>query len=253
MTQTIGIIGSGMIGGQVARLAIAAGLNVILSNSRAPETLANLVAELGEHARAATPAETAREGDLVVASIPFVAYRKLPAEALSGKIVIDTMNYYPERDGEIPAVKTDTIATSELVQRHLAHSHVVRALNNMDWVRLFKRARPAGAPDRSALPIAGDNADAKAAVARFMDAIGYEAVDMGPLAESWRSEPTMPVYVMPYIGEIPADLTPATERSWFLQAPGAAVSADQVKTHVAQAVRHDKMFGSTASLAGASL
>jgi 8-hydroxy-5-deazaflavin:NADPH oxidoreductase len=136
MTQTIGIIGSGMIGGQVARLAIAAGLNVILSNSRAPETLANLVAELGEHARAATPAEAAREGDLVVASIPFVAYRKLPAEALSGKIVIDTMNYYPERDGEIPAVKTDTIATSELVQRHLAHSHVVRALNNVDWVRL---------------------------------------------------------------------------------------------------------------------
>ena len=218
-----------------------------------PETLAYLVAELGERARAATPAEAAREADLVVASIPFVAYTTLPAEALSGKIVVDTMNFYPERDGDMPEVKTDTIATSELVQRHLAHSHVVRALNNMDWVRLFKRARPAGAPDRSALPIAGDNADAKAAVARFLDAIGYDAVDMGPLAESWRSEPTMPVYVMPYIGVIPADLTPETERSWFLQAPGAAVPADVVRTLVARAVRHDRMFGSTASLAGASL
>jgi 8-hydroxy-5-deazaflavin:NADPH oxidoreductase len=93
-----------------------------------------------------------------------------------------------------------------------------------DWVRLFKRARPAGAPDRSALPIAGDNADAVTAVARFLDAIGYDAVDMGPLAQSWRSEPTMPVYVMPYIGEIPADLTPETERSWFLQARPAGLT-----------------------------
>ena len=90
-------------------------------------------------------------------------------------------------------------------------------------------------------------------MARFLDAIGYDAVDMGPLAQSWRSEPTMPVYVMPYIGEIPADLTPETERSWFLQAPGTAVSADLVRTLVARAVRHDRMFGSTASLAGASL
>jgi predicted dinucleotide-binding enzyme len=253
MAQTIGVIGTGMIGGQVANLAIAAGLNVIISNSRGPGTLADLVAELGERARAATPAEAAREADLVVASIPFAAYTKLPAEALSGKIVVDTMNFYPERDGDMPEVKTDTIATSELVQRHLAHSHVVRALNTIDWVRLFKRARPAGTPDRSALPIAGDNADAKAAVARFLDAIGYDAVDMGPLDESWRSEPTMPVYVMPYIGEIPADLTPETERSWFLQAPGAAVPADLVRTLVARAVRHDRMFGSTASLAGASL
>jgi predicted dinucleotide-binding enzyme len=242
-----------MISSQLARLAIAAGQDVFLSNSRGPETLADLVTELGERARAATPADVARESDLIVASIPFRAYRKLPAEALAEKVLIDTMNYYPERDGEMAEVKTDTIATSELVQRHLAGSHVVRALSNMDWVRLLNRARPAGAPDRSGVPIAGDDADAKAAVARFLETIGYDPVDMGPLAESWRSQPTTPVYVKPYIGAIPADLTPETERSWFLQAPGAAVPAAQVKTLVAHAVRHDRMFGSTASLAGASL
>jgi 8-hydroxy-5-deazaflavin:NADPH oxidoreductase len=253
MTQTIGFIGSGMISSQLARLAIAAGFDVSLSNSRGPETLADLVAELGDHAHAATPVDVARESDLVVASIPFVAYSKLPADALAGKVVIDTMNFYPERDGEMAEVTTDTVATSELVQRHLDRSQVVRALNNLDWVRLFKRARPAGASDRSAVPIAGDDVDAKAAVARFIEAIGYDVVDMGPLAESWRSQPTAPVYVRPYIGDIPADLTTETERSWFLEAPGAAVPAAQVEELVAQAVRHDRMHGSTASLAGASL
>jgi 8-hydroxy-5-deazaflavin:NADPH oxidoreductase len=253
MTQTIGFIGSGMISSQLARLAIAAGLGVSLSNSRGPETLADLVAELGDRAHAATPVDVARESDLVVASIPFVAYSKLPTEALAGKVVIDTMNFYPERDGEMAEVKTETVATSELVQRHLARSQVVRALNNLDWVRLFKRARPAGAADRSAVPIAGDHAEAKVAVARFIEAIGYDVVDMGPLAESWRSQPTAPVYVRPYIGEIPADLTTETERSWFLEAPGAAVPSAQVEELLAQATRHDRMHGSTASLAGASL
>ena len=244
MTQMIGIIGSGMIGSQVARLAVAAGFDVILSNSRGSETLADLVAELGERAHAATPADIARESDVVVASIPFGAYKMLPAEALADRIVLDTMNYYPGRDGEMAEVTTDTIATSELVQQHLVRSHVVRALNNMDWIRLLKRARPAGAFDRSAVPVAGDDADAKAVVARFLDAIGYDAVDMGPLAESWRSEPTTPVYVRPYIGEIPADLTPETQRSWFPEAPGAEVSAARVETLVAAADRHDQMFGS---------
>lgn len=251
--QTIGFIGSGMISSQLARLAIAAGYNVILSNSRSPDTLSELVAELGKAARAATPAEAAQEANLVVASIPFAAYRKLPAAALAGKIVVDTMNYYPERDGDMPEVQTDRISTSELVQRHLAKSHVVRAANNVDWVRLHGRARLANATDRSTLPIAGDDEPSKGYVKQFLDSIGYDTVDIGVLAESWRSEPTMPVYVMPYIGDIPSDLTPETERDWFLKAAGVAVSAQEVENLVKQAKRHDKMFGSLASLAGSSL
>ena len=119
MTQTIGFIGAGMIGGQLARMSIAAGFNVILGNSRSADTITDLVKELGDRARAATAPDAARGSDLVVAAIPFGAYTKLPAEALVGKIVIDTMNYYPERDGIMPEVKTDTIATSELLRQFM--------------------------------------------------------------------------------------------------------------------------------------
>src|SRR5262245_21020729 len=123
-TKTLGLIGSGMIGGALARLAVAAGLDVVLSNSRGPKTLAELVAELGEHARAAVPAEAALAGDLVVATIPLHAYRQLPVAALTGKTVIDTMNYYPDRDGRITELDTGTRTSSALVQQHLSGSQV---------------------------------------------------------------------------------------------------------------------------------
>jgi predicted dinucleotide-binding enzyme len=253
MTQTIGIIGAGMIGGQVARLAVTAGLDVIVSNSRSPETLAGLVQELGSGARAATPEEAVREGDLVVLAIPFFAYSKLSPDALAGKVVIDTMNYYPERDGRMPEVQTDKIASSELVHRHVPKSRLVKALNNMDWVRLLSRARSAGHGDRSALPIASDDTEAKAAVAKFVNSIGYDSVDMGGLEDSWRSEPTMPAYVRPYIGPVPADLTPETARNWFLTSPGVPVPISKLKILLDNAVRHDRMFGTVAAMPGASV
>jgi predicted dinucleotide-binding enzyme len=169
MVQTIGYIGSDSISSQVAGLATAAGINVLLSNSRSPDTLVELVAELGNRTRAATSDEAARDADLIVASIQSGMYRKLPAYGLAGKIVIGTMNYYPERDGNMSEVATDKISTSELVQRHLAKVHVVRALNNMDWVRRCNRARLVNASDRSALPVAGNEANAKAVVTPFLE------------------------------------------------------------------------------------
>ncbi|QQN36426.1 MULTISPECIES: NADPH-dependent F420 reductase [Rahnella] len=251
--KPIGIIGSGMIGSQVARLAVAAGVNVIISNSRGPETLRELVDELGSLARAATLTGLVAETDIIIAAIPFAAYKKLDAEELAGKIVVDTMNYYPERDGEMTEICTAEITSSELVQKHLHKSRVVRALNNMDWVRLGNRARPAGSGDRSALPVAGNDEAAKADVIALIDKLGYDAVDMGTLSESWRSEPTMPAYVLPYMGKIPVRFDTITEREWFMTASGAPVSAHRLNELLARAVRHDQMFGSTASLAGASL
>ncbi|MDH6622728.1 putative dinucleotide-binding enzyme [Streptomyces sp. LBL] len=242
MTQTIGFIGSGMIGGALARLAVAAGLNVVMSNSRGPETLADLVAELGEHARAATPEEAAKAGDVVVATVPLGVYAKLPADALAGRTVIDTMNYYPGRDGRIAELDGGDITSSELLQRHLTGSRVVKTLHNMDWIRLYSRARPAGAPDRSALPVAGDDPAAKAEMVRLLDVLGYDAVDIGTLADSWRCEPGTPVYVQPYQGPRPAQITqqdwhqPEWQR-WFREAPGEPVPADRVKQLIAQAVR----------------
>jgi predicted dinucleotide-binding enzyme len=237
MIKTIGFIGSGSIGSALSRLAIAAGLDVVLSNAHGPDTLAKLVAELGDRSRAATPDEAARSGDLVVAAVPFNRYGQLPAEALRDKIVIDTMNYYPERDGRMDEVETGESTTSELVQRHLVGARLVKALHNLDYRRLFVSVRPSEAADRRALPIAGDDAAAKTEVARFMDTIGYDAVDIGPLSESWRIGPHTPIYVLPYIGEAPAGMTKEEAKRWFYDTPGVPISVEQVKQLVKQAPR----------------
>ncbi|MEV4575472.1 NAD(P)-binding domain-containing protein [Nonomuraea jabiensis] len=236
MSQTLGLIGSGMIGSSVARLAVAAGLEVVLSNSRGPETLADLVAELGRRARAATPAEAARAADLVVAAIPLKARDRLPAGALAGKTVLDTSNYYPERDGHVAELDAGELTSSALVQRHLAGARVVKAFNNITPHQLLTLARPTGAPDRNALPIAGDDAEAKAEATRLLDVLGHDAVDIGTLADSWRSEPNTPVYIQPYLGELPA-MSVADFLRWTLGSPGIAVPAAQVGRLVEAAVR----------------
>jgi hypothetical protein len=145
---TIGLIGSGHIGGTVARLAVDAGHDVVLSNSRGPETLADLVAELGDRARAATPAEAAAAGDIVVVTVPLKAYRQVPVEPLRGKVVIDTNNYYPQRDETIAELEDESTTVSELLQAHLPESHVVKAFNNIHFSHLAALARPAGDPER---------------------------------------------------------------------------------------------------------
>lgn len=191
---TIGFIGAGHIGSQLARLAVNNGHDVVLSNSRGPETLTGLVAELGPRARAATPVEAARAGALVVVTIPMGAYRTVPVEPLAGKIVIDTNNYYPERDGHIGELDEETSTTSELLQAHLPTSKVVKAFNHIYAADLARHGQPAGSKDRRALAIAGDDADAKAQVARLIDQFGFDVVDLGPLAESWRIQRDTPGY-----------------------------------------------------------
>ena len=195
---TVGLIGSGKIGGTVAKLAVGAGHPVILSNSRGPDTLAELAGQLGPLARAGTGQEAAEGGDLVVVTIPLRAFQSAVPGPLAGKAVIDTCNYYPQRDGQIPELDSGAMTSSELIQRHLARSAVVKAFNNIFYKHLESLSRPSGTPDRSYLPIAGDDPEAKAAVTGFLDSIGFGAVDAGPLAESWRQQPATPVYGAPY-------------------------------------------------------
>lgn len=195
---TVGFIGSGMIGGTVARLSRAAGHDVVLSNSRGPDTLKDLVSELGPTAWAATAEDAADAGDIVVVAIPLRAYRSVPVRPLVGKAVIDANNYYPERDGQLADLDAGRLTSTELLQHHLRTSSVVKAFNNVFYRHLQLLARPSGAPDRSYLPIAGDDPQAKAAVTGFLDSIGYGAVDAGPLAEGWRQQPGEPVYGTPY-------------------------------------------------------
>lgn len=229
--KTIGLIGSGNIGGTVARLAVAAGYNVVLSNSRGPETLAELVSELGVHARAATPAEAAAAGDIVVITVPLRAYRSVPVEPLAGKVVIDTNNYYPGRDGRMPELDDGSATVSGLLQQHLGSARVVKGFNNIFFKHLLSLARPAGAKDRSALPIAGDDAAAKATVTAFLDSIGYDTVDAGGLAESWRFERDMPAYGVPYVSK-----TAAPKAQGFPD-EGQPASADVIRAGLAAANR----------------
>ena len=191
---TIGFIGSGKIGSQVARKAIETGHDVVLSNSRGPETLAGLVAELGPKARAATALEAAEAGDLVVVTIPFKAFTEVPAQPLEGKVVIDTNNYYFERDGHYEVLDDGTQTSSGLLQAHLPASHVVKVFNAIYSADITTDGLPAGDPNRRALPIAGDDADAKATVVALLDSFGFDAVDAGTLADSWRFQRDMPAY-----------------------------------------------------------
>jgi 8-hydroxy-5-deazaflavin:NADPH oxidoreductase len=183
---TIGLIGAGHIGSQLARLAVSHGYNVVLSNSRGPETLAALVAELGPKARAATALEAAKTGDIVAVTIPLKNIKTVPIEPLVGKIVIDTNNYYPQRDGRIAELDAETTTTAELLQAHLPKSKVVKAFNHIYAAELTTHGQPAGTPNRRALVIAGDDADAKRVVTKLLDAFGFDTVDAGPLKEGWR-------------------------------------------------------------------
>ncbi|ELO0987934.1 NAD(P)-binding domain-containing protein [Citrobacter freundii] len=243
MSKTIGIIGSGMIGSQVARLAIGAGIQVVICNSRGPESLTGLVSELGPLAHAGSIEDVTSSADMIILAVPFAIYSKLPVDILAEKIVVDTLNYYPERDGVMAEVDTMHVSTSELLQKHLKKSVVVRAISNVDFVRLLTNARPQKATDRSALPVAGDSITAKADVIQFLDMIGYDAVDMGALSESWRSEPTTPVYVAPYINPEMSYMSRKVDYQTFMTAAGRVVSVSEVKSLVQQAVRHSGMTG----------
>ena len=192
--STIGLIGAGNIGSQIARLGVARGYDVVVSNSRGPETLSALVAELGPRARAATPTEAAEAGDIVVVSVPLKNYRQVPVAPLAGKIVVDTNNYYPERDGHIPELDDESTTTAELLQAHLPTSKVVKAFNHIHAFQLTTDGRPAGSTNRRALVIAADDPEAKATVARLLDEFGFDAVDAGPLKEGWRIQRDTPGY-----------------------------------------------------------
>jgi predicted dinucleotide-binding enzyme len=209
---TIGFIGAGHIGSTLARLAVHAGHAVVVSNSRGPETLVDLVAELGDGARAGTPQEAAAEGEIVVVTIPLKSYREVPVEPLRGKVVIDTNNYYPQRDGHIAELDDESTTVSELLQAHLPESHVVKAFNNINFKMLHDLARPHGDPERSVLAIAGDDAGAKKVVASFVDDIGYDAHDVGPLAEGWRYQRDEPAYADLYSADPPGTWPPQSSR-----------------------------------------
>lgn len=228
---TLGIIGSGNIGTAVARLAVVAGIDVVIANSRGPQSLTDLIDELGSRASAGTVEQAAGAGEATLLSIPMTAYGSLPDGLLRGRTVLDTGNYYPHRDGRIAELDSETVTTTEWAQQFLPGALLVKAFNNILAHHIPQLARPAGASDRSALPIAGDDPGAKARAAQLIDRLGYDTVDAGTLDESWRFEPEAGAYTSIYLADpdVPADR--------ILQAPAAPLSADKLRAALEAARR----------------
>ena len=194
-TKTIGFIGAGHIGSQVARLAIASGYAVVMSNSRGPETPGRARRRTWTACDARRPPmDAAKAGDIVVVTVPLKNYREVPVAPLAGKIVIDTNNYYPQRDGHIPELDNESTTTAELLQAHLPTSKVVKAFNHIYAAQLTTDGQPAGSKNRRALVIAGDDPAAKATVTNLLDQFGFDTVDAGPLKEGWRIQRDTPGY-----------------------------------------------------------
>lgn len=210
----IGIIGAGFIGRGLATRAIRNGHEVMLSNSRGPQSLRSTVAAL--RCKSGTPGEAARFGEVVILALPLHSYEAIPVAPLAGKVVIDAINYYPERDGPIEELDQARITTSELIARHLPRSKVVKAFNAIMANDLEKDARPSGTAGRRALPMAGDDLEAKGIVATLIDQFGFDAVDAGPLSEGWRFERARPVYCVPFDKEGLARALAATGKQDFV-------------------------------------
>ena len=191
----MGMIGAGMIARAVAAVAIKHGHEVMVSNTRTPDTLFSLIRTLG--CKAGSPEEAAAFGDIVLVAVPLKNYKSVPVAPLEGKIVLDANNYYPERDGHIDELDRDEITTSELLARHLPKSKVVKVFNAIQAADIEKDGRPAGSTGRRAHPIAGDDPAAKKVVADLLDQFGFDVLDAGPLAEGWRFQKDTPAYCVP--------------------------------------------------------
>jgi predicted dinucleotide-binding enzyme len=193
----IGIIGAGRIGQAVARRLVAAGHEVMLSNSAGPESLEAAMKALGGKAHAGTVRDAAAYGEVVFVAIPVAALYDLPAAELDGKVVVDATNYYPQRDGQIPELDDGSIGSSELLARDLPGSRVVKAVNTMSYLRIAGEAKPPGAAGRLAIPLAGDDLAAKEIVSALIDDMGFDPVDAGTLADGRSQQPGTAVYDRP--------------------------------------------------------
>jgi 8-hydroxy-5-deazaflavin:NADPH oxidoreductase len=210
---TIGIIGSGHVGSNLAQAAIAHGYDVVLSNSQGPDSLAGLVSKLGPKAGAATPAGAAAAADFAIAAIPITTVDQVPVEPLAGKVVIATINYFPQL-GRVAAIEDGTTTAPGVLQAHLPTSKVVRAFSMVDAADMSGDGHPAGDPRRRALALAGDDGAAKQLVAALYDEFGFDALDIGGLHESWRLDPGQPAFVTRQnLAELTANVAKATRQS----------------------------------------
>lgn len=211
--MNIGIIGAGHMAQAVGLLAIRAGHRVMMSNSRGPQSLSGLRDAMG--CETGTVADAAAFADMAFAAIPLQAWRAIPAALLDGKVVLNPQNYFPQF-GRIPELERGELTTAELLARHLPKSYVVKTLNAILVEDIVPDARPIGAADRRALPVAGNDLGARKTAIAFLDQIGYDAVDAGVLADGWKFERRRPVYCVPLNTTMLAEMLTATKPDVFM-------------------------------------
>jgi 8-hydroxy-5-deazaflavin:NADPH oxidoreductase len=193
---TIGVIGAGHIGRNFSVAAIRSGYDVVIANSSGPETLGDLIAELGPKATAATAADAGEAGEFAIVAIPLPRTEAVPAEPLAGKIVLTTCNYFAKRDGPIEEIDSGKLTPPQYQREHLPTSNLVRAFNHLDAANIVSDGTPEGTPNRRALGYAGDDPAAKKLVADLYNEFGFDAIDVGGLADAWRLDVDQPTFVV---------------------------------------------------------
>jgi predicted dinucleotide-binding enzyme len=193
---TIGVIGAGHIGRSFSTAAIERGYDIVISNATGPETLTDLVADLGPKARAATAADAAAAGDFALLAIPLPGADDVPVQPLAGKVVLATVNYFPKRDGHFPEIDAGKLTVPGYLQARLPESKVVRVFNHIDAAKIVTDGAPAGTPDRRALGYAGDDPEAKKVASDLYESFGFDAVDVGGLDDAWRLDVDQPTFVV---------------------------------------------------------
>ncbi|HTU84033.1 MAG TPA: NAD(P)-binding domain-containing protein [Solirubrobacteraceae bacterium] len=210
---TIGVIGAGHIGRNFSIAAIRCGYDVVIANNSGPETLGDLIAELGPGAQAATAADAGEAGEFAIVAIPLTGSDAVPPEPFAGKIVLTTCNYFAKRDGPIVDIDSGKLTVPQYVQAHLASSRVIRAFNHIDAAQIVSDGTSEGTPNRRALAHAGDDPEAKALVTNLYNEFGFDTVDAGGLADAWRLDVDQPTFVV-------------------------RMNADELRANLARATRH---------------
>ncbi|MDX6424437.1 MAG: 8-hydroxy-5-deazaflavin:NADPH oxidoreductase [Gaiellaceae bacterium] len=185
----VGIVGAGKFGTTLARAAMAAGYDVVVSGSGPAEDIALTVDVLAPGARAASTEEVVRHADVVVLAVPTHRFRELPKDVFAGKVVIDVMNYWEPVDGKDPELAAAVDGSSVVVQAHFPSARVVKSLNQLGYHEFEEQQRPNGSRDRIAIGAAGDDRSAVDQVMRLIDRLGFDPVDIGPLASGVALEP----------------------------------------------------------------
>ncbi|CCH42426.1 Glycerol-3-phosphate dehydrogenase [NAD(P)+] [Wickerhamomyces ciferrii] len=248
MTQTIGFIGSGQMGGGIAKLAVRAGYKVILSNSREPETLEPVINALGPLSSASTPKKIATDPEIevIVLSVPLKCVSGLlPQLGLNNKIIIDTSNYFPKSDTYITELETGELTTSEYVASFLDNKHstrLVKAFNNITAVHLKIASEINDLPNQTILPIAGDDSKAKEQISKFINDVGFKTIDIGELKQGWKTEPNTPIHSLPYFPEIPDNLSNEETIEFLKKTAGDPLSYDEVNSLLKNA-ENDQYIG----------